>query len=187
MLNTFLQALSLQWVLIQLFAILCCGLDGGNVRPLFELEMWLSRGLSSTPVFTQPIMQKSFSHLRNFCDCSSWKVSQNLALTNNSCSTWSVCLSLLSLLLQQRRFSFVLGVSSATEGESHEDLFVIFCIAAWSRKHLLSAAVFCYQLVSVISTGLHGIAIIPQQGVLLKCQGSVLARYCCNLPIHLLL
>lgn len=100
----------------------------------------------------------------------------------STCLTWSVCLSLLSLLLQQRWFFFMLGVSSATDGESQVDLFVIFCIAAWSRKHLLSAAAFCYQLVSVTSTGLLGIAITPQQGVLLKCQGSVLTRSCCSQP-----
>lgn len=78
----FLKALSLQWVWIQLFAILYFGLDGSNVRLLLELGMWTSRGLSSTPVFTQPMMQEGCSHLRN-CECSSWKVSQNLALTNS--------------------------------------------------------------------------------------------------------
>lgn len=79
-------------------------------------------------------------------------------------------------------FLYVGSLICYRSGESQGDLFVIFCIAAWSRKHLLSAAVFCYQLVSVTSTGLLGIAIIPQQGVLLKCQGSMLARCCCNLP-----
>lgn len=95
--------------------------------------------------------------------------------------TWRLCLSLLSLLLQETFFSFMLGVSSSAEGGSHK-VICYLCIAAWSRKPLLSAAVFCHQLVPVTATGLLGIAIIPQQGVLLKCHGSVLLGSCCRLP-----
>lgn len=137
------------------------------------------------------MMQEGCSELRNLCECSSWKVSQNLALTNSTLKHMLNLKCVLKLVKpapwKEKIFLCVGSLICYGRGKSQGDLFIIFCIAAWSRKHLLSAAVFCYQLVSVTSTGLHGIAIIPHQGVLLKCQGSVLARYCCNLPIRLIL
>lgn len=191
-LETFLKSLLLQWILV-LFTHLRCGL-GATYHHWFTEEHGLSTGLPATLVFTQPMMQEGCTHLRNLHECYAWKVSQNLALANCRLKDTLNLKCVLKLVIKpppstEMIFLYIGSLICYRRGESQGDLFVIFCIAAWSEKHLLSASVFCYQLVSVTSTGLLGTAIIAQQKVLLKCQGSMLTRCCCSLclggAIHL--